>query len=208
VLDPTRKHWPTLLTNAGFERRQDFYRRLVDLAVELGSPLVSIWSGAAEKDTPSGDAALRLLAERLAPVLDHAAARRVRICFEPEPGMRVERLEDFARLKAFAAHDALGLTIDTGHLAASETVPYAAHIGPWARDLAYVQADDAPAGRHEHRFFGEGVLDFAAIARALRESGYAGVVAVELSRHGHDAPAVARRALEFLTAHGFGRARG
>jgi L-ribulose-5-phosphate 3-epimerase len=200
VLDPGRKHWPTLLSPRGaFERRQDFYVRLIDLAERVGAPLVSIWSGASEDVTASLDAQLDVLAERLRPVLDHAKTRNVALTFEPEPGMLIDTLAMYARLKQRVP--SLPLTIDTGHLAASETEPYGAHIEAHAKDLLYVQIDDAPKGRHEHLFFGEGVLDFGDIAHALNTIDYRGVVAVELSRHSHDAVNTARRAAEFLRKH-------
>lgn len=48
VLDPARKHFPTLLEDAASERRRriDYLRRSIDLAEELGAGVVSIWSGA------------------------------------------------------------------------------------------------------------------------------------------------------------------
>src|SRR5436305_325407 len=46
LLDPRRKHQPTLLSPPpGRERRLDFLRRAVDVAAELGSDAVSFWSG-------------------------------------------------------------------------------------------------------------------------------------------------------------------
>ncbi len=49
LLDPRRKHQPTLLGPAPErERRLDFLKRAVDVAAELGSDAVSFWSGAPE----------------------------------------------------------------------------------------------------------------------------------------------------------------
>ena len=49
VLDPRRKHRPTLLEASAEERRRrvDFYFRCLDLAAELGAGVVSLWAGAA-----------------------------------------------------------------------------------------------------------------------------------------------------------------
>lgn len=203
VLDPRRKHHPTLLSSDGFELRQRFYRRLIDLAVDLGSPLVSIWSGRRESDTPAGEAGHTLLAERLTPVLEHAAERGIEVCFEPEPGMLVETLDQYAALREELLPHRLFLTIDTGHLAASERPPFHGHVSSNAGPLRNVHLDDAPIGIHEHRFFGDGDLDLAAIATALREVEYAGPLAIELSRHCHDAARIARSALEKLRPLGF-----
>ena len=53
-------------------------------------------------------------------------------------------------------------------------------------------------GVHEHLEFGTGEIDFPPVLAALREAGYRGLVAVDLPRHSHDAPAVAARSIEFL----------
>ena len=72
--------------------------RAIDVAAELGAPVVSLWSGAAPTNLePRGrlGAAARGDATR---VLTHAERRGVRLGFEPEPGMFVERLGDFEAL--------------------------------------------------------------------------------------------------------------
>ena len=200
LLDARRKHYPTLLSSVGFARRQALLTRLIDLAAELGSPLLSIWSGAKEPDTPAGDAALDLLAERLKPVIERAAERGVLLCFEPEPGMLVETIAQYTALCERLVGQTLWLTIDTGHLAARESPPYHEHLLHSGSRLKNVHLDDASVGEHEHRFFGEGDLDFKALFAALRRIEFEGPVAVELSRHSHLAPHVARQAIDVLRA--------
>src|SRR5262245_16312466 len=47
LLDPRIKHEPTLVSSApsGRQRRIDFLRRAIDIAAQLGSDCVSLWSG-------------------------------------------------------------------------------------------------------------------------------------------------------------------
>src|SRR4051794_41022564 len=47
LLDPRRKHQPTLLSDGADEResRLDFLEQAVDIAFELGADAVSFWSG-------------------------------------------------------------------------------------------------------------------------------------------------------------------
>src|SRR3989442_2046623 len=54
LLDPWRKHWPTLLSPEARQRarRVDFLRRAIDVAAALRAPVVSLWSGTAESDEP------------------------------------------------------------------------------------------------------------------------------------------------------------
>src|SRR5207245_7223799 len=93
LLDPWRKHWPTLLSprREDRERRIDFLKRAIGIAGLLGAEVVSLWSGAAEADEPA-----ELLDERLAEGLRmlarDAAAHGVVMGFEPEPGMHIGAL--------------------------------------------------------------------------------------------------------------------
>lgn len=213
VLEPFRKHRPNLMdpSAAGRERRVDHYRRSIDLAADLGAPIVSIWSGAAYEarsgDAPDADRdAVEPLWERLAtslvPVLDHARARSVRVAFEPEPGMFVERPAGYLELvrRLGARGGELGLTLDLGHLVVTGDVPVGARIRALAPHLVHVHVDDAKAGVHEHLQLGQGELDLAGALAALRDVGFRGMAAVELSRDSHRAPDAARIALERIRA--------
>lgn len=212
VLDPRRKHRPSLLDDSAGdrERRVDFYRASIELAHALGAPIVSIWSGSAP--TPvAGDArdarreVVEPLWERLvhslSPVLDHARAANVRLAFEPEPGMFVERpsgyLELVRRLGSRGAE--LALTLDVGHLLVTNDVPVGDQIRALAPHLVHVHLDDIRGRIHEHRMFGEGDLDLADTIASLRAVDFRGMAAVELSRDSHrgaDAAAEAMRHLQ------------
>jgi sugar phosphate isomerase/epimerase len=54
LLDPRRKHEPTLLSEDR-RRRIDFYKYAIDCAAELGSDCVSLWSGALAIPLECGD---------------------------------------------------------------------------------------------------------------------------------------------------------
>jgi sugar phosphate isomerase/epimerase len=205
LLDPRRKHQPTLLSadGAGRERRLDFLRRAVDLAADLGADAVSFWSGRA--DGPEADEALwARLVEGCRALCRHAEARGVRLAFEPEPGMFVDTMPRFAELFARVGHPLFGLTLDVGHLYVSGEVPVAPHVARWREVLWNVHLEDMVRGVHDHRMFGEGDVDFDEALEALRAAGYSGGVHVELSRHSHDAVETARRALAFLRARAEG----
>lgn len=198
LLDWRRKHYPTLLTSSAFEVRQESYRRHIDLAKQLGSPILSIWSGRAEGDTPPFDRAVALLAERMMPVLDYAAEVGVRVTFEPEPGMLVERVDQWKELKDCLRGYQVGLTLDTGHVAAVETVSCAGLIEEAGENLALIQLDDSPVGVHEHRMFGEGSLDFGPIFSLVDSMAAPPPISVELSRHSHNAVEIARQSVRFV----------
>jgi sugar phosphate isomerase/epimerase len=197
ALDPRRKHFPTLLTE-GRGKRVRMLTRAVDVAAELGAPVVSLWSGAAPSNLTPGVAWERLL-EGVERVLEHAERRGVRLGFEPEPGMFVERLDDFAALDRRLGHpDALGLTLDIGHCVCLEPDSVPECVRRAAGRLVHVHIEDMRRGIHEHLMFGDGELDLAVALSALTEIGYSGQVAVELSRHAHAAHETVPRAIALL----------
>ena len=205
VLDPWIKHGPNLMDTlqSGRSRRVDFYRRCIDLAVALEAPVVSLWAGAEPEghEWSQAPAALReRLAEGLERVLEHARAGGVRIGFEPEPGMFIERPSGFAELRELMGERGadLGLTLDVGHLVVTGDRPEAAVIRAFADDLVQVHLDDCPVGVHEHRPFGEGDLDLLAVLEALIEVDFSGQAAVELSRDSHRAPQAAEDVMRAL----------
>lgn len=200
LLDPRVKHEPTLVTRDAAERqrRVDFLCRAADIACQLQSDCVSIWSGVLRDGCGDAEAAFARLAAALEPVLHYAAERNVMIGFEPEPGMLVATMDDFERLLSMVDAPNLGLTLDVGHLHCLGEGPIADVIRRWQGKLVNVHLEDMVRGIHDHRMFGEGEMDFAPILLSLEETGYSGGVHVELSRHSHDAPAVATQAYEFL----------
>ncbi|MEV8443953.1 EboA domain-containing protein [Actinosynnema sp. NPDC051121] len=199
LLDPLRKHHPTLVSD-GQEVRVDFLLRAVEIAAALGADCVSFWSGVVPAGVGHDEAWQRMLSGVTA-VLDGAARHGVPLALEPEPGMLVERLDQALRLRAeLGSPAALGITLDVGHCVAVEPRDAAECVRRAGDLLLNVQLDDMLPGVHEHLEFGEGSLDLPATLAALDEIGYTGLAAVELPRHSHAAPDVARRAMTALRA--------
>jgi sugar phosphate isomerase/epimerase len=201
LLDPWHKHQPTLVSRdaAARQKRRDFLCRAVDVAGELGSTVVSFWSGVCTEAVPA-DLLMAQLADECRDLADYAASRQVRLAFEPEPGMFIDIMDRFAELYQRVNHPAFGLTLDIGHLRCQGETPIADRIRAWGGCLWNIHIEDMRRGIHEHLLFGEGEIDFPPVLQAVEEVGYAGAVHVELSRHSHDAVEVARRAIAFLRA--------
>lgn len=200
LLNPWVKHEPTLLSpnKEDRQKRLDFLRYCVDLAAFLQADAVSFWSGILRDDVPRS-AALQRLAAGCLPVIDDAAAKNVRLAFEPEPGMFIETLADFAELRQHCPAEHFGLTMDIGHVHCVEEGDLADHLKQWGPLIFNVHIEDMRRGVHEHLPFGEGEIDFPPVLATLQEIGYAGGVHVELSRHGHVAPQMLRESYRFLT---------
>lgn len=199
LLDPVRKHRPTLV-DRNAEPRMVFLRRAIEIAAILDAACVSLWSGVLPDDVTL-DAARVLLDERLLELTAVAAAAGVTLALEPEPGMVVETVADALALRARIGHPAiLGVTVDLGHCVVVETDGVVSALRAAGALLRNVQADDMLPHAHEHLPFGEGSLDLDAALATLRELDYRGVVAVELPRHAHAAPALARASMAALVA--------
>ncbi|WP_367732652.1 EboA domain-containing protein [Microbacterium sp. LMI1-1-1.1] len=199
LLDPFVKHRPTLVDRDA-ERRMAFLRRAIEIAEILDADCVSLWSGVLPDDV-GADAARVLLDARLAEIVGFAASHGVVLALEPEPGMLVETVADAVAVRARLGHPAnLGLTVDLGHCVVVEPEGVVGALRAAGPLLRNVQADDMRPDAHEHLPFGEGELDLTAALATLGEIGYRGVVAVELPRHSHAAPALARHSLDALRA--------
>ncbi|GAA2313464.1 sugar phosphate isomerase/epimerase [Nonomuraea roseoviolacea subsp. roseoviolacea] len=199
TLDPRRKHHPTLISD-GAERRAGFLNQAMRIAADLGAPVVHLWSGIRPEDLPE-EAAWDRLARQCEGLLAAADRLGVMLGFEPEPGMLVEDLAGFDRLRAMVGgHPRFGLTLDVGHCQCLEPDDPPDCVRRALPYLVHVQIEDMRRGVHEHLEFGAGEIDFPPVLAAL--AGYRGQVAVELARHSHAAPQIARRSIGFLrTAH-------
>ena len=209
VLDPRSKHRPTLLEESARERarRRKFLEGCFALAGEIGADLVSIWSG----QVPSGERGGTLderpdhplgprLAEEVTLVLGAARGAGVRVAFEPEPGMFVERVTGYSTLLELmgSAGDELLLTLDIGHCVVTGDLPVSGVVRRMSDRLAHVHVADCPRGRHIHLPLGEGDLDLSDALHGLVEVGFSGLAAVEQSRESHRGPDAAAQALTAL----------
>ena len=199
LLDPLRKHHPTLLHGPGdAARRVDYLRRAVMVAADLGAEAVSFWSGALPAGAPAATAWDRLV-DGVGQVLDLADQLDVVCAVEPEPGHFVDTLDGVLALRErMGDPDGLRVTLDLGHVVCNEPRDLASTIRLAGPLLANVQVDDMLPGVHEHLELGTGEVDFPAALAALQEVGYTGLAALELPRQSHAAPEVAERSLAFL----------
>ncbi|MEV4233107.1 sugar phosphate isomerase/epimerase family protein [Streptomyces bobili] len=200
VLDPRRKHGPSLLDPdpADRARRADLLIRAVRIAGDLGAHAVHCFSGTLPPGTDP-DTAWKRLAETLAPVLEAAATAGVPLAVEPEPGHLLATLADFHQLRLLLGDpEPLGLTLDIGHCQCLEPLPPADCVRAAAPWLRHVQIEDMRRGVHEHLPFGDGEIDFPPVLAALRATGYQGLTVVELPRHSHAGPRQAELSLPFL----------
>ncbi|WP_419998628.1 sugar phosphate isomerase/epimerase family protein [Streptomyces boninensis] len=160
---------------------QDYLRRCVDAAAEVGAPVVAGPVYAAVGRTwrmADGEraAAYAEWREHLAPVAAHAAAAGVRIAVEPLNRYETSLLntieQTLAALDGLPA-DAVGIALDTYHQNIEErSLPDAVRAA--AGRIAHVQvcANDRGTPGADH-------LDWPGFVRALTEAGYEGPLCIE-----------------------------
>jgi D-psicose/D-tagatose/L-ribulose 3-epimerase len=197
LLDPRMKHEPTLVSPEpeGRERRLDFLYRCVEVAGTLDAEAVSFWAGVPREGVDRGEAR-RWLLEGVAKVAERAGDRGVVVALEPEPGMLVETLDDYAAVAKEVP--GLKLALDTGHCLVTGERDPAEAVREFAGSTGTVSIEDMRRGVHEHLPFGEGEMDVPAVLSALEETGFGGLVCVELSRESSRAHAAIPEAIAYL----------
>lgn len=198
LLNSEIKHEPTLISSGKDKRetRIKFIEKCLEIASFLRSDAVSIWSGQ-KKEGVSDQKAWEWLISGCRKVSEKAGDLGVYIAFEPEPGMFVENLDQYDRLKEKTGHEFFKLTLDLGHaLITEESVSKA--IWAYRNDIVNIHLEDMKKDKHDHLFFGEGEMDFQEIFNGLIDMNYSGQVNIELSRHSHNAVETAKKAKKFL----------
>ncbi|MEV4022790.1 sugar phosphate isomerase/epimerase [Actinosynnema sp. NPDC050801] len=172
---------------------QDYLRRVVDIAVEVGSPVIAgpayasvgrTWR-MSERERSDRIAELR---DNLAPVVEHARAAGVRVAVEPLNRYETSLLNTIGQ--TLAALDGLpvdgcGVGVDVYHQNIEEK-----HVGDAIRSaggrIAHVQVcgNDRGAPGADH-------LDWPDVVAALAEAGYTGPLCIESFTGDNDSIATA-----------------
>ncbi len=198
LLDPRSKHEPTLISPDPEKReaRICFIEKCLEIASEIDSDVVSIWSGKKQTHVDAKQA-FEWLGSGCVRLSKKAAECGVHIGFEPEPGMFVENMDQYRLLKERVDHDFFRLTLDLGHAFMTET-NVSETLWTYKTDIVNIHLEDMKKHIHDHLYFGEGDMDFETIFQTLDEIGYSGQVNIELSRHSHNAPEISEKAIRFI----------
>jgi sugar phosphate isomerase/epimerase len=142
--------------------------------------------------------ALDWLDSGLGKVVEHAARTGIPVSLEPEPGMLIETVEDYARLAR--RHPDLRLALDTGHCLVTQDIAPDAAVRAYADRLGTVAVEDMRRGDHTHLPFRQGDMDIPAILVALESIGFDKLVCVELSRESPRAHQAIPESIAYLRA--------
>jgi sugar phosphate isomerase/epimerase len=151
---------------------------LIDLAAELGAPVVTVGSfrGRAVEEKKRS---LQQLAEVLRRAGDYAVQCGVLLALEPLNRFEGDLINNVAQGLAFLMemdHPALGLLVDTFHVNIEE----ASWTGPFRQAMAARKLFHVHLGDNNRLPPGHGLIDFRSILGTLRETGYSGWLSAEL----------------------------
>lgn len=199
LLDPSDKHEPTLLTAhpVSRARRVAFLERALEIGAILDAETMSFWAGVPKPGVSRADADA-WLDDGIGHICVHAARIGVPASLEPEPGMLVETVADYAALAA--RHPTLRLALDTGHCLVTQDLEPADAVCDYADAIGTVAIEDMRRGDHTHLPFGQGDMDVPAVLAALRDIEFAGLVCVELSRESPRAHQAIPESIAYLRA--------
>lgn len=201
LLDPHHKHSPTLVSCDPCRRqyRVEFLKRAIKIASDLGCQVVSFWTGMVEHDQAGDRESISVgLDQSLLELLLAAERSNVVLALEPEPGMWIDTTA--AAMMWIRRIDSanLALTTDIGHVHCLAEGDISEILTSAAPALRNVHIEDMRRGVHEHLALGTGKIDFRPILDTLSRVDYTGGLHVELSRHSHAFPRIAKESLEYL----------
>ncbi len=165
------------------QKRVDHTLAAMHLAAELDCRTVSLQPGGPliGLQMDRADAAQRF-AQGLAGLLSSAQKLDITLAIEPEPGLLIQTAAEYVQFKQefFAREPRIKMNCDIGHLFCVGDDP-ADVLRACADQIAHVHLEDIGANRvHQHLMPGQGAINFAAVAQALRDIDYSGWVTVEL----------------------------
>lgn len=171
------------------EALMDDVRASIDMAAALSSPVLTVVTGGTEPGTKGVLESQKILAERLVPAADYAAACDVKLALEPlNPMFGGNRtclmtVRDALRVCEMVGSDAVGIAVDVYHVwwdsdlaeslkaaGASRLLGY--HLCDWLEETGDMLLDRG--------MMGDGVADLRAIRAAIEEAGYQGPCEVEV----------------------------
>ncbi len=151
----------------------------IDLAARLGAHTISTEPGGPLDPRPR-KTAVDLLVHGLEQVLPRAREKGIQVLIEPEPGLLIQRSDEYLDFLERFNHPNLGLNFDIGHFFCMGEDPVQT-IFKLKDHTRHYHLEDIPADReHRHLLPGKGAIDIPGVLGAIEKTGYQGFVTVEL----------------------------
>lgn len=203
VADPRQAYWhPSWIEPDPNYRaiRREHTKRALKLAKEIGASNLQTEPGGPLAEGQSWDAAADVFYDELMPCVEAAEELQIGLLIEPEPGLMIERFEQFLKFVERIKSPWVGLNFDIGHAfcVGEDPQDWVAEMAPYTRHYHF--EDIADTRVHQHLVPGRGAIDFEATLAAIAKTNYDGWITVELYPYIDDPDAAAREAYEYVTA--------
>jgi len=164
--------------DAPFGPEQERMRRIADIAAELGTGIVRVFSFFIPDGEPPERYRQRVI-DRMGALAAIAASRGLVLAHENEKKIYGDRPERCADLLASVASPALRATFDAANFVQCGVRPHTDGYRLLRQYLVYLQVKDALAGSGTVVPAGEGDGEVRETLAALRDSGFAGYMSLE-----------------------------
>lgn len=201
VADPRQPYWYPGWTDP--ERhyraiRREHTKRALHLARDIGAPHITTEPGGALAEGQSWQQAADIFYDEIMPCVALAERLEVPLLIEPEPGLLIERFDQYLEFAHRVDSPWLGLNFDIGHAYCVGEDPQ-----DWVEAMAghtrhYHFEDIAGTRVHQHLIPGTGAIDFKATVQAIERTGYDGWITVELYPYIDQPDRAAREARKYL----------
>jgi sugar phosphate isomerase/epimerase len=201
IADPRQPYWhPSWIEPDRHYRaiRREHTKRALELARDLGAPHITTEPGGPLEPGQSWQSGADIFYDELMPCLELAEKLGVPILIEPEPGLLIEKFDQYLEFVDRIDSPMVGLNFDVGHAycVGEDPQDWVARMQPHTRH--YHLEDIAATRVHQHLVPGHGAIDFPATLAAIQNTGYTGWLTVELYPYIDDPDAAAREAKQFL----------
>jgi sugar phosphate isomerase/epimerase len=201
VGDPRHPFWhPSWIEADPRQRaiRREHTKRCLQLARELGAASIQTEPGGPRAEGQTWSAAAAVFYEEFMPCVEMAEKMEVSLLIEPEPGLLIERFEQYLEFTGRIGSPWVGLNFDIGHAYCVGEEP-SQWIAPMAPHTRHYHLEDIAASReHRHLIPGRGAIDIPAVLREIKRSGYDGWITVELYPYLDDPDAAGKEAREYV----------
>ncbi|MCG8406665.1 MAG: sugar phosphate isomerase/epimerase [Phycisphaerales bacterium] len=178
--------------------RVEHTRAALTMARRLGAPCITTEPGGPIESESGYATAMNLFVENLKPIVEHAGREQVLLLIEPEPGLLIERFDQYLELRDRIDSPFMALNFDIGHAYCVAEEP-AEWIPRMASHTRHYHVEDIAASRvHHHLVPGTGAIDFGATLQAIRETDYDGWLTVELYPFVEDPDTAGQEAKQYL----------
>ncbi|MCI0333168.1 MAG: sugar phosphate isomerase/epimerase [Planctomycetes bacterium] len=201
VADPRQPYWhPSWIEPDPHYRaiRREHTKRALYLARDLGAPNITTEPGGPLAHGQTWRNGADVFYDELMPCIDVAESLNVPLLIEPEPGLLIERFDQYLEFVGRIDSPMIGLNFDVGHAycVGEDPQDWIAKMQPHTRH--YHLEDIAATRVHQHLVPGHGAIDFPATLAAIQNTGYAGWLTVELYPYINDPDKAAGEATTFL----------